>query len=593
MGLLTTILIASAIKGAVKISENVAEAAVAKSAAEADARAAEARAAAQERAAEARIAANERAQSMPQPQYAPKTNPQIKNNQYDIVFFYAKVAIIAYIAKADNQISLEEKNELDQMIVVARSMYGSAVADKAVRIINNESNSFMALEPYLRKVQDRDLESFLFYADEIARTDNKLTAGEENSLKTLRSYIDSRKGKKEIHDLICPSCGGHMHSDEYGFKAVCQSCGRESIINSDNSPYKVNAPTTCASCGRSLAKFDNPKSFAFCPYCGGSVYSNTGPAYVTPQQAGRGKTYEKGPNLYISYNTINSSVGLETTIVSTGAKRTYYNGQLISFRLPTGNQTILLKIGNRSYSRDRVNEKTRKYINSLVPICDREFTLITSERPDFVANYRECSYAIEHFLVDFCNDGINNNQSESRRSNRDVMNIYKKYHDTDIGTIKDSDIEPATKDIEKELNKINNISHSFDYTKYVDAYSRIFNHHYSRVDSYLSNGALRNKKTLVGFLIELHCDTTLMHATYNNAIVSFKGKHKAFPLTKDIVNLLSAATKLDFVIVSQFNEGFSIESQDVRIYETKDMDKSIREQRITIYDIVNLPHNIL
>ncbi len=60
--------------------------------------------------------------------------------------------------------------------------------------------------------------------------------------------------------------------------------------------------------------------------------------------------------------------------------------------------------------------------------------------------------------------------------------------------------------------------------------------------------------------------------------------HKAFPLTKEIVDLISTATKLDFVVISQFDEGVSVEARDVRIYEPKDMDKSIREQRIKIYD---------
>lgn len=350
MGLLTAVLIASAIKGAVKISENAAEAAAAKSAAEANARRAEAEA----RAAEARAITNNRVQS--QPQYVYQTVPQNRNNQYDVAFFYAKVAIIAYIAKADNQISQEEKRELDQMMVVAGNMYGREAVSKAVGIINNESGSFIALEPYLRKIQDKDLDSFLFYADEAAKTDNRLTAAEEEALKTLRSYIDSRKGKKEFCDLICPSCGGHMHSDEYGFKAVCQSCGRESIINADNSPHKANAPTKCASCGRTLAKFDNASNFAFCPYCGGDVYRNTGPAYIVPQPAARSnmmnmRTNNNEPNLYISFNTVNSSIGMVTRIVSTGVKNTYINGQTLSFHLPQGNQEIILKIGMKNYSR--------------------------------------------------------------------------------------------------------------------------------------------------------------------------------------------------------------------------------------------------
>lgn len=44
-------------------------------------------------------------------------------------------------------------------------------------------------------------------------------------------------------------------------------------------------------------------------------------------------------------------------------------------------------------------------------------------------------------------------------------------------------------------------------------------------------------------------------------------KHRPFPLTKDIAGIISAANNLDFVIISQFNEGVAGDSQDVRIYE--------------------------
>ena len=240
----------------------------------------------------------------------------------------------------------------------------------------------------------------------------------------------------------------------------------------------------------------------------------------------------------------------------------------------------------REYISSNANLKVRKYFNSLVPICNENLKISQSERPDFIGILGDYSYGIEHFLVDFCNDGTNNNQSESMRANRDVMDTYKKYHDPEVGTIKDTNIVSATQDIEDELNKIINISLSFDYGKYVEAFRRVFKHHYSRVNDYLSNKLIKGNITKIGFLIELHCDTTLMHAVYNNATVTFKGTHKAFPLTKEIVDLISTATELDFVIVSQFNEGVSVEAQDVRIYEPKDMDKSIREQRITVYDKV-------
>ena len=346
MGLLTGILIATAIKSAVSISENVAEAAAARS----NERAAEANA----RAAEARAAANNSVQY--RPQYVQQTSPQIRNNQYEIDLVYAKIAMITYIAKADNVITAEERSELDQLVYVAGNMYGYDFAVRARGIIENEGSSFISVEPYLRKIQDKDLDSFLFYAEEIARTDNRMTAEETAALNKIRSYIDSRKGKKEFSNLICPSCGGHMHSDEYGFRAVCTCCGRETILNTDNSPHRVNAPTTCASCGRTLAKFDNSKRFSFCPYCGGNVYSNTGPAYAAQRPAARAtinntRPVNNGPNLFISFNTVNPSVGMVTRIVSTGVKNTYVNGQTLSFHLPQGSQEIILKIGMKNYSR--------------------------------------------------------------------------------------------------------------------------------------------------------------------------------------------------------------------------------------------------
>ena len=240
----------------------------------------------------------------------------------------------------------------------------------------------------------------------------------------------------------------------------------------------------------------------------------------------------------------------------------------------------------RDFVSTRVNLKTRKYINTLVPICNEELKLIQSERPDFVGLFGDCSYAVEHFLIDFCNDGVNNNQSESRRANRDVMDIYQKYHDPNEGTIKDNDIDDAKQDIEKEITKISNISLSFDYKKFVEAFCRIFEQHYSRVDEYLSNEKIKGKHIKIGYLIEFHCDTTLMHAIYNNSAVFFQGNHKPFPLTKEIAELIGNATKLDFVIISQFNEGVCVSAEDVRIYEPKNMRRSLETQRITVFDKV-------
>ena len=100
----------------------------------------------------------------------------------------------------------------------------------------------------------------------------------------------------------------------------------------------------------------------------------------------------------------------------------------------------------------RVSAKVRKYINSVFPINNAGLLLVPSERPDFVANYEDRSYILEHFMIDYCYDGPSNNQSQSHLENRKMADIYKKYHDSEIGTIKDSDMDAAIIDIEKEVN---------------------------------------------------------------------------------------------------------------------------------------------
>ena len=349
MGLLTKVLIASAIKGAVAISENVAEVAIAKS---------------NERAAEAnaRASYNTMPSAYEVTQTVNKNVSQSRVSPYDIDLFYAKVAMISYIATADNKISRAEEKEIDQLVSVASNMFGDEIAERAMSILEDEGGSFIALEPYLRKIQERDLDSFLFYADEFAKTDNMYTVEEEAAIKKLHSYIESRKGKKEYHDLVCSSCGGHMRSDQYGYKAVCECCGLETIMNVDNSPLKAVVPSTCGSCGRSLTRFENSKVFKFCPYCGGDVYasgssnsvSRSVPLYSQMNTRGKNSQKSNEPNLYISYNTINPSVGMVTRIVSTGVKNSYVNGQTLSFHLPQGAQAIILKIGMKNYRRDVV-----------------------------------------------------------------------------------------------------------------------------------------------------------------------------------------------------------------------------------------------
>ena len=287
---------------------------------------------------------------------ATQAKPQSTISAYDLDLFYAKVAMLSYIAKADNLITQEEKTELDQTLNVAANMYGYEAVARARNIFDNEVSSFLTLEPYLQKIQERDLDSFLFYSEEYAKTDKKMTSEEAAAIQKLRSYIEARKGKKSFHNLSCPSCGAAMKPDAYGYKASCGYCGYEVVMNIDNNPNKVGAIAKCTSCGATFNQFRNSNNFMFCTYCGGRVVNVTESTTATRNvsNSGMGGHSQDSSNVYISFNTINPSIGMVTRIVSTGMKSTFVNGQTMSFRLNQGPQTIILKIGKKNYSRDIV-----------------------------------------------------------------------------------------------------------------------------------------------------------------------------------------------------------------------------------------------
>ena len=273
-------------------------------------------------------------------------------NRYDLDLFYAKVATLTYIAKSDNKISHEERNELEQTLAVATNMYGSKAIADARDIFNNGCNSFTALESYLMKVHEQDLDAFLFYADEYAKADKWLMPEEQIALQKLRSYIEIRKGKKGFDNLTCPGCGAAMRPDSYGYKANCEHCGYEVVLNTDNAPRNFLTYPKCSKCGTTFDQSKKTDSFRFCSYCGGPIIIVTDRVQANSARSSNVRDTSSDPNLYISYSSINADVLMVTRIVSTGVKHTYVNGQEQQFRLSQGTQQIILKIGRKNYSRD-------------------------------------------------------------------------------------------------------------------------------------------------------------------------------------------------------------------------------------------------
>ena len=125
----------------------------------------------------------------------------------------------------------------------------------------------------------------------------------------------------------------------------------------------------CPSCGATM-QFDDTQSAMDCPYCGGKVANITEQVNITQNVNVSGTVVHvqdrsNDPNLFITYNSNNPTVGMVSRIVSTGVKGSYVNGQTQSYHLSQGPQTIILKIGKKNYSRDIVippdNQPVRIY----------------------------------------------------------------------------------------------------------------------------------------------------------------------------------------------------------------------------------------
>ena len=182
-----------------------------------------------------------------------------KFTQYDLDLFYAKMAMCTYIVNADHNVSAEERAELNRFLKVAKDLYGTKAVQIAKRIIDNPGTSFMMIEPFLSKVRLKDLDAFVIYAEEMSQKGKSTSKEEEMAVARLRSYIESRRGKKAVKakkepeevqaqdgdnkpqtiiELTCSKCGGNMHSDVFGYIASCDHCGYEIILNPDNAPTK-------------------------------------------------------------------------------------------------------------------------------------------------------------------------------------------------------------------------------------------------------------------------------------------------------------------------------------------------------------------
>ena len=136
------------------------------------------------------------------------------------------------------------------------------------------------------------------------------------------------------------------------------------------------------------------------------------------------------PNLYISFNTTDPSVGMVTRIVSTGVKNTYINGQTLSFHLAQGSQTIVLKIGSRNYNRNIVIPPDHSPVRIYASYNGRAH--ITIDQPPLLEN---ASGSVLNNQVQTTSQGNSNNNFGTPASSNTVNSSAAQGNPSKKGTI--------------------------------------------------------------------------------------------------------------------------------------------------------------
>ena len=155
------------------------------------------------------------------------------------------------------------------------------------------------------------------------------------------------------------------------------------------------------------------------------------------------------------------------------------------------------------------------------------------ERPDFVFD----NIGIEHFLIDSNSKKAN---SISRKHDNEINKLFTKYHD------KPNEIDENTENIATQMTDMvkENINNKADFNSktFENNFERIFNEHYAKIDSYMTENNLKE----IHFLIEI------IYQTSNSGYYINGNKRQwlnIMPLTQKIVNIMTEANNIDHIYI--------------------------------------------
>ena len=243
-------------------------------------------------------------------------------------------------------------------------------------------------------------------------------------------------------------------------------------------------------------------------------------------------------------------------------------------------ENILDGVFNCKKYKDIESKRIIKYLKSI------KGTKEETESPDFLFTDGEKIIGVEHFLVDTLRFPENEKVSVSRDIKKNIPKLLEKYNYGKSFKDNPESMIDALNDVGKEGTKFANSSNNFDNSLFIKEFRRISFDHKGKVSNYISkikkNKYVDDKDISLYFLIEIRYRKQVW-----NVMDRYGKLHRqainGIPFTFDFIKALKKLTNVDYVIL-YFADGI-IQSKDNFIYafNTKDIDKSLTENKIRIF----------
>lgn len=206
-------------------------------------------------------------------------------------------------------------------------------------------------------------------------------------------------------------------------------------------------------------------------------------------------------------------------------------------------------------------------------------TCTESERPDFILVSDDTVLGLEHCLV----DSLYNEHTESfsRQNGTDIQHLVDAY-------AKDNDMDKGVASTKEILLNSFGAIYRFDYKTFVKKFEEICIKHNKKCDegtdkypSYKSHLQSMNKtNNVLGCIVEVPIPDVKNIYILTEGNRRHKQRLKNIPFTKDIIRIIKKMKGFDFVIVCAYSQNFTA----VTYFDVKNVDLSVKQQRIKIYD---------